>query len=89
MNATKGIFVVSLGILVAACSESKVSPDKLTFEQQEQIVGECLKTGKIATDNYCREVAAVYGPEERRRHEQARLKKELAEKPQTSINMQQ
>ena len=89
MKITKWMIVVSLGLLAAACSESKVSPDKLTYEQQEQIVGECLKTGKIATDNYCKEVAAVYGPEERHRHEQARLKKELSEKPQTSINMQQ
>ncbi len=89
MKATKGIFFAALGMLAAACSESKVSPDKLTYEQQEQIVGECLKTGKIATDNYCKEVAAVYGPEERRRHERARLKKELAEKPQTAGNLQQ
>ena len=89
MNLIKAVIVISVGMLAAACGESKVSPDKLAFEQQEKIALECQKTGKIATDDYCKEVAAVYWPEERRWHEKARLAKELAEKPQTKINMQQ
>jgi hypothetical protein len=89
MDMKTGIIFGAVILLIAACGESKVSPDKLTFEQQEQISKDCQKTGKIATDNYCKEVAAVYFPEERRRHEKARLAKELAEKPETKLNMQQ
>jgi len=89
MNVMKEAIIILIVLLGAACSESKVSADKLTYEQQEKIAAECQKTGKIATDDYCKEVSAVFFPEERRRHEKARLAKELAEKPDTKINMQQ
>ena len=74
---------------MAARSDSMVSPDKLTYEQQEQITMECRRIGKIATDDYCKEVASVFVPEERRRRERAKVAKALSEKPTTSINMQQ
>jgi len=89
MKVIKGMVIIFWGLLIVACGESKVSPDKLTYEQQQQIVDECRKTGKIATDDYCKQVAAVFGPANYRHREQARLAKELAEKPKTTLNMQQ
>jgi hypothetical protein len=79
MHMKTRICLGSIGLVLAACEPGKEPVEKLSFEQLQKVVETCKSTGKIATDNYCKEAVAVYGPQDRARREKARIAKELAE----------
>jgi hypothetical protein len=45
----------------------------LTFQALEGIVQECARSGAIATDDYCKQAQAVYGPKWQHKKEADRL----------------
>ena len=59
------LYVFGLFVVVGACAPSKTPVEQLTFEQKAEITKACEANGKIATDDYCKEVAVVYYPEYR------------------------
>ena len=79
MHMKMRICLGSIGLVLAACEPAKEPIEKLTFEQLQQAVETCKSTGKIATDNYCKEALAVYEPQDRARREKARIAKALAD----------
>lgn len=80
MNKTRGcILLIPIVLTLSACEPARESVDKLSFEQLEKVVKTCSSTGKIATDDYCKEALAVYGPKDWERKEKARVAKALAD----------
>lgn len=55
----KKVFLMGLVIFTAGCVQHK-PVESLTFEEKEAIAKECQANGKIATDDYCKQVASVY-----------------------------
>lgn len=79
MDIKKSIFTLSISLLASACGPAKEPVEKLSFEQLETVVKTCRSTGKIATDDYCKEATAVYEPKALNRHEKERVAKALAD----------
>lgn len=85
------LLLAFLACLVVACSEApneaekaqvieekpeaRTSPKDLSIEQLRVIKTECESTGKMATDDYCKEVAYVYEKRFLSERRQQRLKK--------------
>lgn len=80
MKKTSGcILFIPVALILSACEPAREPVDKLSFEQLEKVVQTCSSTGKIATDDYCKEALAVYGPKDRERREKARVAKALSD----------
>lgn len=80
-------FLVLVAAMLLACERSRTPVEKLSFEDLTKVVETCRKTGKIATDDYCKEANAVYGPEAYLRHERARVAKVLSDNLKVDMNV--
>ena len=53
------LYVFGLFVVVGACAPSNTPVEQLTFEQKAEITKACEANGKIATDDYCKEVEKI------------------------------
>ncbi|WKB50508.1 hypothetical protein [Eleftheria terrae] len=82
--------IVMLALLAAGCDKAPESSNKpvesLSYEEKQAIVEQCDKSGKLATDSYCKEVVHVYSKERHDRKEQERVSKVRNRTPVTTVN---
>lgn len=69
----KKVYLLSLVLFIAGCQKNK-PVESLTYEEKEAITKECQANGKIQTDDYCKQVAFVYGEEFVKRSKEAARK---------------
>jgi hypothetical protein len=53
--------------------DSRIPVDKLSFDELQRVTEDCQKTGKIVTDNYCKEAGYVFQKKDWEKREQNRL----------------
>ena len=87
MNKPVAPLLIALMATLAACSPAKTPVNQLTFEALEKVAQDCQATGKIATDNYCKEAAVVYGQKSFQKKEAERLDRAQKEKYDTKIDI--
>lgn len=73
------VYSILILLFAASACETRTPVDKLSFEELTAVVTGCQKTGKIATDHYCKEAAAVWAPENFKRLQAARIKEHQAD----------
>lgn len=69
----KKILLLCFTLILAACEQHK-PVESLTYEEKEAITKECQANGKIQTDDYCKQVASVYGDEYVKREQEKNVK---------------
>ena len=82
----RNFYLFGLLVVVFGCAPAKVPVDQLTFEQKAEITKACEANGKVATDDYCKEVGLIYTTElyakrDSEAHEKQRNFKSTAKMP--------
>jgi hypothetical protein len=60
---------------LVGCLEGKRPVEKLSFDELQRVAEDCQRTGKVATDDYCKEASHVFAWKDREKREQDRLAK--------------